>query len=125
MIMAFVRIALLAVLLIASALYGQQLPADLQQQANRIASSILMGKSMDTLRQLTDGFGGRVSGTPAYNGAVEWAARKFREAGIKNVRLEPFTIPNGWQRGPARGGITKPIQRAIHIESLGWSPSTP
>ena len=85
----------------------------------------LMGKSMDTLRQLTDGFGGRVSGTPAYNGAVEWAARKFREAGIKNVRLEPFTIPNGWQRGPARGGITKPIQRAIHIESLGWSPSTP
>jgi len=80
---------------------------------------------METLQQLTDGFGGRVTGSPQYNSAAEWAAKNFREAGLKNVHLEPFTIPNGWQRGWAHGQVTAPLRRALHIESLGWSPSTP
>ena len=69
--------------------------ADPIDQASRIAGSILVnGHSMDYLRSLTD-FGGRLTGTRAYQRSAEWAAEQFRAAGIKNVKLEPWTIPNG------------------------------
>src|SRR6185436_19359664 len=99
---------------------------DLIEQASaRIAASILVnGRSMDYLRGLTD-FGGRLTGTAAYQRSAEWAAEQFRAAGIKNVKLEPWTIPNGWDRGWAHGRMISPMDRPIHIESLGWAPSTP
>src|SRR6266478_9154348 len=80
---------------------------------------------MTTLRELADGFGGRLTGSPAYNHAAEWAAAKFRSYGIENVRLEPFTIPAGWQRGTASGAMIAPLSRPLNVASLGWSPSTP
>ncbi len=98
---------------------------DLRETTNRLAGSIYTGPSMNTLRELTDSFGGRLTGSPAYQRAAEWAAAKFRASGIKNVRLEPFTLPNGWQRGPARGQMLSPMSRTLHLESVAWSPSTP
>jgi carboxypeptidase Q len=98
---------------------------DLQQTANRIASSILLGPSIATLRELSDGIGGRLTGSPAYQQAADWAAAKFRSYGIRDVRQEPFSIQNGWQRGLTTGEMLAPLQRPLHVESLGWSTSTP
>jgi hypothetical protein len=39
--------------------------------------------------------------------------------------MEPFAMESGWVRGTASGEITAPITRKVHIESLGWAPSTP
>jgi hypothetical protein len=39
--------------------------------------------------------------------------------------MEPFTMPNGWQRGSAHGEMLMPTRRLLHVESLGWAPSTP
>jgi hypothetical protein len=64
-------------------------------------------------------------GTPAYDRAAQWAAAKLRAAGLTNVRLEEFTLPNGWQRESARARIVSPIARSLHVESVGWGPSTP
>jgi carboxypeptidase Q len=98
---------------------------DVQEAVNRLASSIYTGPSMTTLRELSDGFGGRLTGSPSYNRAAEWAAAKFRSYGIQNVRLEPFTIPHGWVRGTADGQLLSPLPRSLYLESLGWAPSTP
>ena len=112
--------------LIASATFAfAQISPEVTDTANRLAGSIYTGPSMTTLRELADGFGGRLTGSPAYNRSAEWAAAKFRSYGIQNVRLEPFTIPNGWQRGPAHGEMLAPMARPLNLESLGWSPSTP
>jgi carboxypeptidase Q len=100
-------------------------PDDLQQATNRLASSVLTGPAMSTLRELTDTFGGRLTGSLAYEHSAEWAAAKFRSYGIKDVQLEAFTIPNGWQRGYARAEMAIPLHRPLHVESLGWAPSTP
>ncbi len=102
-----------------------QISDDVKETANRLGGSIYTGPSMTTLRELSDGFGGRLSGSPAHNRATDWAAAKFRSYGIQNVRLETFTIPNGWERGSARGEMLAPLARPLHIESLGWAPSTP
>jgi hypothetical protein len=98
---------------------------EMQEGADHLAASIYTGPAMRTLRELSDGFGGRLTGSPAYNQAAEWAAAKFRSYGIQNVRLEPFAMDNGWVRGTARGQLLAPVSRPLHLESLGWSPSTP
>jgi carboxypeptidase Q len=118
-----IRIALCSLLVVSIAASGQQ-SDELKAASSRIAASVLTGPSMETLRELTDGFGGRVTGTSSYQRSAEWAAEKFRAYGIQNVRLEPFPMASGWQRGPARAAILAPVQRAIVVESLGWSPPT-
>lgn len=99
--------------------------SDLRETTDQLVGSAYTGPALHTLRELSDGFGGRLTGSPAYNHAAEWAAAKFRSYGIQNVRLEPFTIPNGWVRGTAHGQLLSPVSRPLHLESLGWSPSTP
>jgi carboxypeptidase Q len=102
-----------------------QQPSDLKPVADQLAASIYTGSSMATLRELTDGIGGRVTGTPSYVSATEWAAGKFHSYGIENVRLDPFAIPAGWERGSASGRMVAPLSRPLYVASLGWSPSTP
>ena len=98
---------------------------DIKAAAHRLAASIYGGPSMNALSELTDGIGGRLTGSPAYVRSTEWAAAKFRSYGIENVRLEPFTIEAGWQRGRASGAMLSPLARPLNVVSVGWAPSTP
>ena len=102
-----------------------QPPSDLKPAADQLAASIYNGPSMTTLGELADGIGGRLTGSPAYVRSTEWAVAKFRSYGIENVRLEPFTMAAGWQRGTASAAILTPLPRPLHVASLGWAPSTP
>jgi carboxypeptidase Q len=113
-----------AVMATAGCLWAQVSP-EVQETANQLTGSIYTGPSMTTLRDLSDGFGGRLTGSPAYNHAAEWAANQFRNYGIQNVKLEPFAMESGWVRGSAHGEIVSPAPRKLYLESLGWSPSTP
>jgi len=99
--------------------------SELEREVRSLAGNIFAGTSMESLRELCDRIGPRVAGTKGYQDAAEWAAAQFRANGIKDVHLEPFTIPNGWQRGWAQSQIYSPIQRRLHLESVSWTPSTP
>jgi carboxypeptidase Q len=98
-------------------------PLGRREDLDRLAATALAGDSMELLRQLTDDIGPRLAGSPAYDRAVEWALLKFREQGVSNVWREEFTLPNGWQRGWARGRIERPVARSLRVGSVGWSPS--
>jgi hypothetical protein len=39
------------------------------------------------LKDLCDGIGGRPTGSPAAQRAIDWATRKFREAGLTSVSV--------------------------------------
>lgn len=90
-----------------------------------IKSEIFLGRAMVTLQTLADQHSPRLTGSPEYQAAAEWAAEQFRAMGIRNVRLEPFNVTNGWHRGSASGAITAPVTLPLHLESVGWSPPTP
>ncbi|MFZ0796786.1 MAG: M28 family peptidase [Terriglobales bacterium] len=102
-----------------------QRPSEIKPVTDQLAASIYNGPSMTTLGELADGIGGRLTASPAYVRSTEWAVAKFRSYGIENVRLEPFTIPAGWQRGTASGSILAPLPRPLNLASVGWAPSTP
>jgi carboxypeptidase Q len=122
--MRFCRALLLTGCCALSVLVWAQPPADMKAAADQLAASVYNGSSLDTLRELSDGIGGRLTGSPAYVRSTEWAAAKFRSYGIQNVRLDPFTIETGWQRVSATGSILAPIQHPLHLVSMGWAPST-
>jgi carboxypeptidase Q len=94
--------------------------------SRRLAGAILVeGRSYEYVSELTGTFGSRLTGSPAYQGAAEWAIAQFTAAGVRAVGTEPFTIARGWQRGAARARMVVPLDRPVHVESLGWMPSTP
>jgi Iap family predicted aminopeptidase len=87
-------------------------------------SSVSGGRSLEYATQLT-AIGPRVTGTASYRRAAEWAAGQFRAIGLTRVTFEPFTIERGWERVSARARLIAPEDRPLHVESLGWMPSTP
>lgn len=114
-------------LLIAIALHdgNAQTETQHQEEAKQVTASVLAGPSMEKLEELCDRFGARLTGTAAYDHAAQWAAAQFRAAGIQDVKLEPITVPKGWQRGWADAYLYSPAQRKLHLESVSWTPSTP
>ncbi len=76
------------------------------------------------LRELCDGIGGRPTGSPACDRAIEWAARKFRDIGIKNVSEEPFAAQSLWLPVSAEASAVSPAAFHIRIAAAPMSPST-
>lgn len=95
------------------------------QAASKI-TPIVMGESPleGNLRRLTDGVGGRVSGSPEYAKAVAWGIEGFRAAGV-NVHTEKFLLPTVWGEGASRLELSGPEIFSPSFVSLGLSPATP
>ena len=89
--------------------------------AERLAGNILVaGRAMQYLRDLTDLHPTRVTSTEGHEGAAQWATQAFREAGLVDARIEPFTISHGWERRPATAAVVAPTARALDVKAAGW-----
>jgi carboxypeptidase Q len=96
------------------------------QAAPRIIANALGASPLaENLRRLTDGIGGRLTGSPAMAKAVEWAVASFREAGVDDIHTDKFTIPHTWSEGATRVEILSPGGFPVHAVSVAWSPPTP
>src|SRR6266436_5158226 len=82
------------------------------------------GETMQNSEYLGDAIGPRLTGSPQLKQANEWTAAKFREYGLTNVHLEPWTIAHSWTRGTARARIVSPTEHPLTIASAGWAPGT-
>jgi hypothetical protein len=80
---------------------------------------------LKNLTYLSDQIGPRLTGSANLKKAGEWGAARMKEYGLVNVHLEPWTIPEGWQRGHAHARLIGPdTGRTLSIASMGWSPGT-
>mgnify|MGYP000950771064 CR=1 FL=1 len=80
---------------------------------------------MKNLQHLSDEIGPRVTGSANLKRANDWAAEVMKKAGLANVRLEPWEIPLGWERGTATMKIIDPDNgRSLTVASAGWTPGT-
>src|SRR5216683_2329379 len=77
------------------------------------------------LTELSDDIGSRVTGSPAERKAEEWGAAKMKAIGLENVHTEKYQLWRGWTRGTAQGELLEPIHRALHVDAMGWTGSTP
>ena len=80
---------------------------------------------MDTLAELTDVYGGRLRGSPAYAAAADWARQRLSDWGLANVTFEPGGFPGpGWQARRFSVEMTRPAYLHAIAQPLAWSPST-
>ncbi len=86
-------------------------------------AAYLHSEARATLLALCDGIGARMTGSEGYDRAAAWARERFAAHGL-DARLDAFTFPHAWTRGPARARIVAPIERDLAILASGWSPPT-
>ena len=102
---------------------------DVSSSCAEVAAKILpliLGPSplRENLRRLTDEIGGRVTGSPAMERAVQWATTAFRAAGVE-VHTEKYQLPLIWSEGDTRLEMLGKIKFPLRTVSVGWSPPTP
>lgn len=104
-----------------------QLPPEEQAALIRLGGQLLVaGKAYDYDRHLSDDIGPRLTGSDNYAKAATWAEAEFKRLGLSNVHAEPWEIPGTWEPETlATARILKPHLQRLHLESEGWSPSTP
>ena len=73
---------------------------------------------------LTDQFGPRLTGTPAYKQAAEWARDRMREFGLADARLEAWTFGRGWVLDRLVVEMTEPRYMPLIGYAEAWSAST-
>ncbi len=86
---------------------------------------LLNGEAYEYDRQLADSIGPRLTGSPNYMRAADWAQQHFKQLGLTDVHTETWTIPATWEPVSASGRILTPVDHPLHIYSIGWSPSSP
>jgi hypothetical protein len=80
---------------------------------------------METLAELTDVYGGRLRGSPAYAAAAEWARQKLVGWGFDHAAFEPGGFPGpGWQLKRFSVEMTEPSYLHVIAQPLAWSPGT-
>ncbi|MBM3294928.1 MAG: M20/M25/M40 family metallo-hydrolase [Candidatus Aminicenantes bacterium] len=69
-------------------------------------------------------FGGRESGSNAYNDAAEWAVWQFRQWGLEAELDEAGQVPVGFNRGPWFGKMVKPSEKALFFGTPSYTAGT-
>ncbi len=118
----------LALLLVSLAAHGQVRPSDAADPAmlNRIwLEGTNNSRVMEHLSWITDVFGPRIPGSPAYNKAADWAVRRFTELGLANAAIEPSgELGLGWSYEYVSAHMTAPSYMPILAYPRPWTGST-
>jgi hypothetical protein len=78
---------------------------------------------MDIAQTLLDSIGPRLTGTPGYERAADWAVQTLSAWGV-DARKEQYGTWNGWRRGITHVDLIRPRVRSLEATMLAWSPGT-
>lgn len=102
--------------------------AGYQDVVNKIIDQVtngpFKGKTWDSLAELTDTFGPRMSCTDNLEKAIDFAVETMNKNGLENVHTEEATIPN-WVRGYESAELVKPWKKNLRLLGLGSTIGTP
>ena len=80
---------------------------------------------MRTMHFLTDVYGPRLTGSPNYKAAADWALRQMQSWSLQNAHFEPWDFGHpGWTNERSSGYVLAPIHDQLTFKVLGWTPST-
>ena len=81
-------------------------------------------KVMDHAFYLTDVYGPRLTGSPGYKAAGEWAVREMTKWGLANARTEKFAFGRGWSNVRFVASTKEPQYTPLIGAARPWSPGT-
>ncbi len=82
-------------------------------------------KVMGILDELANGIGPRLTSSTNLTEACHWAAKRFEDYGLENVRLVEWgTFPVGFDRVSKRGRVVEPVKMELDFTTNAWTPGT-
>jgi hypothetical protein len=81
-------------------------------------------KAMESLSWLTDVYGPRLTGSPEFKEAADWAKKKLEELGLQNVAIETWKFGKGWSLKSFSAQMIEPRVQPLIAYPKAWSPST-
>jgi carboxypeptidase Q len=117
-------ILVLPALLCIVAVPAAQSRIDLATIARIKQEGLATSQVMDHVSWLSDVYGPRVTGTPQFQQASEWAMRRFTEWGLANVHQERFPFGQGWKVERFSAHMVEPQTQPIVGFPRAFSPST-
>jgi carboxypeptidase Q len=127
----------LGTLLVLAMLFAAALPArtheapasslaSAEDEIARIVGHSFTGNgAMEFLETLTDGIGGRITGSPGSRAAAELILKELKDAGFDNAHSEEYKLGSVWEHRAATGEVVSPVGRRLMVGSYGWVPGTP
>lgn len=117
------RTRLLVLALATSSAMAQTAQTDLDRVFSIGKSS---NKAFQTLNTFTHKFGPRLTGSPNLAKAQQWAMKKFKADGLKNVHLEKWgEVPVGFARGKNQVvRMLSPWPTEMVFSTPAWTPGT-
>jgi hypothetical protein len=118
-----VALSLAAAALSAATLSAQ--PVDLVMVTKIRDEGLARGKALDTLSEMCDGIGPRLTGSPNMKKASEWAKKKFEGWGLVNVHSESYApLLRSWAWSSASFEVLSPYHAQVQAIPRAWTPGT-
>ncbi|MCB1037506.1 MAG: M28 family peptidase, partial [Acidobacteria bacterium] len=95
------------------------------EMASRIREEGFHGSQvMDTLTQLTDVIGPRLTGSPQMKQANDWTRQQLEDWGLVNAHLEAFDFGRGWSFDSASVQMVAPVHVPLLALPQAWTRGT-
>ncbi len=78
----------------------------------------------ETMFWLTDRYGPRLTGSPYFEEAGDWAVKELQKYGVQNVHKERWKYGRGWTLTNFHATMTEPRVMPINGAVKAWSPGT-
>ena len=79
---------------------------------------------METAGQLTDVHGPRLTGSPQYKKAADWARQQLEAWGLANARLESWPFGRGWSFERCSAHVVAPMSFPLVALPQAWTAGT-
>jgi hypothetical protein len=113
-----------ATLALASALFAQE-SVDLATVHRIKREAFDNSKVMETLFYLTDVHGPRLTNSPGFHRASDWAVERLKSAGLANPRKEKWgPFGRGWSHTKFEAHLIEPGYQTLIGFPMAWSPGT-
>jgi hypothetical protein len=103
---------------------GAEEPVDLTMMTRIRDEGLHHSQVMETLYNLTDVIGPRLTGSPQAKRANEWTRDQFTRWGLANAHLEGYPFGRGWSFSSCQIRLTAPHPAVLLAYPKAWTPGT-
>ncbi|HEY2294513.1 MAG TPA: M20/M25/M40 family metallo-hydrolase [Thermoanaerobaculia bacterium] len=103
---------------------GAEEPVDLAIMTRIRDEGLHHSQVMETLYNLTDVIGPRLTGSPQAKRANEWTRDQFKSWGLANAHLEGYPFGRGWSFSSCQVRLTSPHPAVLLGYPKAWTPGT-
>ena len=98
---------------------------DLQMMSRIKQEGFNNSKVMESLFQLTDVNGPRLTGSPGMKRAEQWSRQQLADWGLANAAIEPWgSFGKGWEVEKSYVAMTAPYYQSLIAVPRAWTPGT-